>query len=64
MATTKRPVGIRLTDEARYLLEEVSRRLGVTQTAVMEMAVRRMATAEGVPMRESEKPEMKETAKA
>ena len=48
MATLKKPTAIRLTGEGKELLENLSRQLGVTQTAVMEMAIRRMAQQEKV----------------
>jgi predicted transcriptional regulator len=48
MATTKKQTGIRLTDEGRELLEELARKLGVSQTAIMEIAIRKMAANEGV----------------
>jgi hypothetical protein len=49
-ATTKRknPKNLRLSDEADGLLLALSESLGVTQKAVMEMAIRRMAKAEGI----------------
>lgn len=39
---------IRFTPEARRLLEALSQRLGVSKTAVLEMAVRKFAEREGV----------------
>jgi hypothetical protein len=42
------PKSFRLSDKALALLERLSDKLGVKHTAVMEMAIRRMATDEGV----------------
>jgi hypothetical protein len=39
---------LRLSDEGESLLVALASSLGVNQTAVMEMAIRRMARAEGV----------------
>jgi predicted transcriptional regulator len=48
MATTKKATAIRLTDEGTRLLAAVADQLGVSRTAVMEMAIRRIAKEEGV----------------
>ena len=44
----KTPKAFRLTDDGEALLVALSKRLGVKQTAVVEMAIRRMAETEGV----------------
>jgi predicted DNA-binding protein len=53
MATTKKQTGIRLTDDGRQLLEALSKKLGVSQTSVMEMAVRKLAIIEDVTIKPS-----------
>ena len=44
----KKQVGIKLTAEARRLRSELARKLGVDQTAVVELAIREKAAREGV----------------
>ncbi len=44
----KTPKAFRLTEDGETLLAALAKRLGVKQTAVVEMAIRRMAEAEGV----------------
>lgn len=44
----KKQVGVKLTGEARRLRAELSRKLGIDQTAVIELAIRQMARREGV----------------
>ena len=39
---------IRLSEEARRLLALLSERLGLNQTAVIELAIRRLAEREGI----------------
>ena len=39
---------MRLTPEAKRLLEKLAQKLGVSPTAVMEMAVRRLAEVETI----------------
>jgi hypothetical protein len=46
MATEKRPTTYRLSEEARALLEEMAARNGISQTAVLELAIRQMARRE------------------
>lgn len=50
METQKRkiPKAFRLSDVGERLLATIAGRLGVNQTAVVEMAIRRMATVEGI----------------
>jgi hypothetical protein len=43
MATEKQPKSFRLSDEAIVMLDRLSGYHGVSQTAVVEMAVRQMA---------------------
>jgi predicted DNA-binding protein len=44
----KHPTSIRLTPEAERLLKELAKKLGITQAAVMEIAIRRLAELESV----------------
>jgi len=44
----KEQTSMRLTPEAKRLLEKLAKKLGVSRTAVMEMAVRRMAEVEKI----------------
>ena len=44
----KQPTSLRLSPEAKRLLAELARKLGVTQAAIVEMAIRRFAESEGV----------------
>ncbi len=48
MVKEKQTTSIRLTPEAKRLLRELAKKLGVTQTAVFEMAIRRFAEMEKV----------------
>ncbi len=51
MATSKFPTSLRLSDEARAMQAALARRLGVSLTAVVEMAVRKLYASEiGVPV--------------
>ena len=44
----KEQTSMRLTPEASRLLEKLAKKLGVSRTAVMEMAVRRLAEVEKI----------------
>jgi len=44
----KQPTSLRLSPEAKSLLVELAKKLGVTQAAIVEMAIRRYAKSEGV----------------
>jgi predicted transcriptional regulator len=44
----KRSTTFRLTDHARALILRLAEKLGVSQTAVLELAVRKLAKTEGV----------------
>lgn len=44
----KNPTSIRLTPEAERLLKELATKLGVTQAAIIEIAIRRLAETEKV----------------
>ncbi len=44
----KKQVGVKLTGEARRLRVELARKLGIDQTAVIEIAIREKAQKEGV----------------
>ena len=46
--TTKKSTTIRLSEDARGLLARIAVKLGVSQAAVMEMALRLLAKREGV----------------
>ena len=47
-ADDKKQVGMKLTGSARRLRASLSQKLGIDQTAVVELAIRRLAQAEGV----------------
>jgi hypothetical protein len=42
----KEPISFRLTPEAIRLIKEMAKRLGVSQAAVVELAVRKLAEQE------------------
>ncbi len=44
----KKQIGVKLTGEARRLRAEIARKLGIDQTAVIELAIREKAQREGV----------------
>jgi predicted nucleic acid-binding protein len=44
---------IRLSDEAREIMRALSAKLGISQSSVMELALRRLAEAEGFSTQES-----------
>jgi hypothetical protein len=46
--TGKKPIGLNLSAEARRLMVEIATKKGVSQTGVVEMALREMAESEGV----------------
>jgi hypothetical protein len=50
----KTPKAFRLSDQGEALLVALSDHLGVKQTAVIEMAIRRMAKTEGVTTEQSQ----------
>lgn len=45
---TKTPMNMRLSDEARTLMKRLGQKLGIDETSVVEMAVRKLAEAESV----------------
>jgi hypothetical protein len=45
----KRSTSFQLSPEGLLLLKRLSRRLGLSQASVVELAVRKLADAEGVP---------------
>jgi hypothetical protein len=49
----KAPMHMRLTGTARRLMQEMAKRKGISQTAVVELAVRQMAKTEGIEAKES-----------
>lgn len=44
----KKAIGIRFTPRAKELVEQLAEHLGVTKTAVIEMAIREKAKREGL----------------
>ena len=46
MVKNKSNTSVRLTPEATELLKELATKLGVSQTAVIEMAIRKLANLE------------------
>ena len=48
MRKANQTTSIRLTPEAKRLLEELAKKLGVTQAAIIEMAIRKFAKLEEV----------------
>jgi predicted transcriptional regulator len=42
------PTSIRLSDDAKRLITELSRKLGISQTAIIELAIREKAKREGL----------------
>ena len=42
----KKPMGIRISQEAKDLLIKLAEHLGISQTAVLELAIRRLAEQE------------------
>lgn len=50
MEENRIPRTIRLTPAAQKLLDGLSQRLGLNKTAIIELAVRRLAASEGVPL--------------
>ena len=45
----KKKTSIRLSETAQTLLEQLAERLGISQSAVIEQAIRALATREGLP---------------
>jgi biotin operon repressor len=45
---SKEKTSYALTEDCRKLLTELARKLGLSRTAIIELAVRRLAQAEGV----------------
>jgi predicted DNA-binding protein len=43
----KKKTSIRLSSEAKALLEQLSKKLGISQSAVLEIAIRTFAKQEG-----------------
>jgi predicted transcriptional regulator len=46
METQRSNTSVRLTPEATRLLKELAKKLGVSQTAIIEMAIRKFAKSE------------------
>ena len=46
--SNKQATSIRLTPEAKCLVENLAKKLGVSQAAIIEIAIRRLAQAEKV----------------
>ena len=51
MAKPKHATSLRLSPEAKRLLEELANRLGVSRSAVLELAIREYARREGIDTR-------------
>jgi hypothetical protein len=47
---SKEPVSFRLSPEGRRLLNELSRRLGVSRTSILELLIRQKAKEEGIAL--------------
>jgi hypothetical protein len=45
---SKEPTSFRLSPDGRRLLEELSRRMGVSRTAILEVLIREKAKQEGI----------------
>ena len=45
---TKHPTSVRLSDEAKRLLVALAQKLGISQAAVLQLALREKARREGV----------------
>jgi hypothetical protein len=45
---TKKKTSIRYSEEAKILLEKLSKHLGISQSAVLELAIRALARQEGI----------------
>lgn len=43
-----KPTSVRLSDDAKRLIAELSRKLGISQTAIIELAIREKAKREGL----------------
>jgi predicted transcriptional regulator len=44
----KKKTSIRYSDEAKALLEQLAKKLGISQSAVLELAIRALAKQEGL----------------
>ncbi len=54
MSDGKQATSMRLSEEARRLLDDLARRQGITLSAVMELAIREYARSQGVRARQEE----------
>jgi predicted transcriptional regulator len=43
-----KPTSVRLSDDAKRLIAEMSRQLGISQSAIIELAIREKAKREGI----------------
>jgi predicted transcriptional regulator len=50
LSNMKQSVGFRLTEEALRLLDAMAADNGISRTAVLEMAIRREAKRQGIPV--------------
>jgi predicted transcriptional regulator len=48
MKLEKKSTSIRLSDEARRLVTELAKKLGVHKSSILEMAIRKLAEKEGL----------------
>jgi len=44
----KKPTSVRLSDDAKRLIAKLSLKLGISQTAIIELAIREKAKREGI----------------
>ena len=44
----KKPTSVRLSDEAKRLRKLLAQRLGVSETAIIELAIRELAEKKGI----------------
>jgi predicted DNA-binding protein len=52
----KTTTSIRYSEQDKQLLKMLSQRLGITQTAVVKLAIRRLAQAEGIAVERVKNP--------
>ena len=48
MKKQEKQTNVRLTPEAKRLLDELAKKLGISQTAVIEIAIRKLAAQENL----------------
>lgn len=55
MPTARKPKNLRISPAADTLIRALADKLGLSQTSVMELAIRKLAEAEGVKLDTGEK---------